>query len=210
MGGVLEVMVFCFGIFIFPAKQQKFIFKIAKELFMAKTKDPGVYNLKCSDEGNIEKVESLKFSRLKNKKNDKKIKKICHEIGGDYMKDELLQHHVLRLSKLNSIKLYFAKHYCCCFKSCSKSGLVRLYDKSSEKVDKSFDIIRILKNMKYTSTLVKNKFLNDKDKFLIEHNQKNLIHLDSVSSEEAESSCVHSHGSIHDHDGPVEDTKIYG
>ena len=39
------------------------------------------------------------------------------------------------------------RNYCFMFKSCKKAKLVKLYDKSEEKVEKAFDILKIIKNL---------------------------------------------------------------
>ena len=148
MGGVLEAMVFMLGIFIFPAKHQKFIMKIAREIFMASTHYPEEFALNCSkhDSSSIP-VDSLKFNRNKNRKNDKLIKKLYNSIDEKVIQQDLKNHHVLSISSFSSIKLHLMRNYCFMFSTCNKAKLVKLYEKSEEKVEKAFDIIKIIKKL---------------------------------------------------------------
>ena len=61
------------------------------------------------------------------------------------------------------------------------------------------NILKILKNLKNLKILMKNKFLDEDTKFQIKHNHKNLINLDSSSSE-CSNDDAHCHGK--EKDGP--------
>ena len=48
LGGQLELFVFVFGVFMFPMSEHSFTLKAAKKLFLARTKDKGMF-LKVQD-----------------------------------------------------------------------------------------------------------------------------------------------------------------
>ena len=57
-----------------------------------------------------------------------------------------------------------------------------MYNKSSDKLEKEFNIVKIIKNLKDLRILIKNKFIDDLTKFQINHNTKNIIDLEDTSS----------------------------
>jgi hypothetical protein len=65
-----------------------------------------------------------------------------------------------------------------------RNKLRRLYQKSQEKIEQQMDITKILENIKDAKIFMKQKFLNKTELFNIEHNNRNLIRLDSSFSEE--------------------------
>jgi hypothetical protein len=43
LGGVTEVIMICFGIFIYPVSEHSFVIKAIRKLYMAKTKENQVF-----------------------------------------------------------------------------------------------------------------------------------------------------------------------
>jgi hypothetical protein len=75
-------------------------------------------------------------------------------------------------------------NFFCCLPCTRKSRLWRLYQKSTEKIEGQLDIAKILENIKDAKIFMKQKFLNKTEQFNIEHNNRNLVRLDSSFSEE--------------------------
>jgi hypothetical protein len=44
LGGVTEVVMIIFGIFLFPVSEHSFTLKAAKKMFIARTKETGLFN----------------------------------------------------------------------------------------------------------------------------------------------------------------------
>lgn len=63
------------------------------------------------------------------------------------VQSELHNHHIISIDVINNIRLYFMKNWCCYIKKYKNSKLVKLYKKSSEKIEKAFDIVKIIKNL---------------------------------------------------------------
>ena len=70
------------------------------------------------------------------------------------------------------------------FKSCRENKTSRLYDKSKEKIEKSLDIVKIIKSLLHAHTFTREYFIRNKELFEMEHDQKNLIKLDSSESDQ--------------------------
>ena len=62
--------------------------------------------------------------------------------------------------------------------------LISLYDFGAEKLDHEFSIELILNHLRELRIFFKNKALDEKTRFLIQHNHKNIINLESTSDEE--------------------------
>ena len=71
--------------------------------------------------------------------------------------------------------------FCCCVRR-NHNQLTKLYDKGSEKLEKSLDIVHIIKNLRKLKILVKNKFLDKDTHFKLNHNNKNIIDLECTTS----------------------------
>ena len=68
----------------------------------------------------------------------------------------------------------------CCQSNPKRSKLAKLYDTCQDKIDAELDVVKIIKNLKKLRIITKNHILKDPVmKFEIEHDQKNLINLDS-------------------------------
>ena len=98
-----------------------------------------------------------------------------------------IKHHQrARLPLWLSVRLYAHNHWNKFFSNCCpiKNRLTIFYKESEKRLEKSFDIIKILKDIKYLKVLTKVMIPLEYDtKFQIYHNQKNIIDLDKVSGE---------------------------
>lgn len=157
---------------------------------MARTQSPQDFFPNHEGDQVHHQVQSLKFKS--NHKNDKKIlEQMMNELDPD-TKTELQSHHVIKLDFRRNMSLYFSKNCCCFCRPFQNRKLMRLYDKSEEKIAKSLDIVKLVKIIQLCKTLVKTKFIGLREKFQIEHNQKNLINLESTSESECCSGQSHS------------------
>ena len=72
--------------------------------------------------------------------------------------EELKTHKVINLGITSHIKLYFMNNVFCFFDR-SHNKLAKLYDVGSAKLEKSLDIVHIIKNLRKIKILVKNKLI---------------------------------------------------
>ena len=96
------------------------------------------------------------------------------------MKIESRKHYTIALRFKDHLFLFLSQ-FVFCGKNCwsRKDKFTYLYDESCEKLDKQFNVIKILKNLKRTKILVKNSLMTPHIKTHIEHNPSNLIWLSS-------------------------------
>ena len=120
MGGVLEAMIFIVGIIVVPANKQLFTMKMASYLYMASTKNPIDYFLRKRKDANKTTIDSLKFGKKR------KIVEDCTEDLDIGKINELLNHHIITISYINRIKLYFKLIFC----YSKKDKIIRLYEQS--------------------------------------------------------------------------------
>ena len=106
IGGVLEAIIFVFGIFLFPASEQMFTYKMAQEVFMACTNIPFEYNLRSQ---NCDaSAHSLKFGKQTRGKKKQRIDKFIQDLD-PLKRKEIAAHHIIKISYFDTIKLYLKK-----------------------------------------------------------------------------------------------------
>ena len=100
------------------------------------------------------------------------------------------KHHKILISFRQSAALYWENifgDFCCgiflcecCQSNPKRSKLAKLYDTCQDKIDAELDVVKIIKNLKKLRIITKNHILNDPAmRHEIEHDEKNLINLDS-------------------------------
>ena len=61
LGGVLEVIIFLFGFFLFPASEFSFVIKALQKLYLARTSQSGLFK----NDKMLKKNNKLKFKTMK-------------------------------------------------------------------------------------------------------------------------------------------------
>lgn len=106
LGGVMEVLILFFGLFLFPISEHSFYLNAIKKLFFAKTHDDEVFVAKTRAEIKLQKKRSLekKFTR-----------KLTDRARGYSNEGEIKSHRYVRLRILDDVKLFFSNHFKLCF-----------------------------------------------------------------------------------------------
>ena len=121
LGGIHDVFVLIFGIFVFPWSQFSYNLKIFEKLYLVRTTDSTLVMQRV-------KTNSKKFKTLKTS--------IPQELESKAVLNEVELHHPVKISVWNAVKLFVLKQFAwiCCYCSCSKSStstrarLLKLYD----------------------------------------------------------------------------------
>ena len=66
--------------------------------------------------------------------------------------------------------------FCCLWKKRAK--FTTLYDEGYKRIKKMFNMVKIIKNIKYMKILMKNSLMSPEVKQSLEHAEKNFINLD--------------------------------
>jgi hypothetical protein len=171
MGGVLEVVVTLFAIMVAPFAEFSFIMKAMQQLFLARTKTDSLFVKKS-------------WKKKNNKSKFKSIKKpVPDEFKDTQIEAEAKMHYPINLEGNLKVKL-FCTNMCCLnrclsFSSKSKMGkILYLYKEGSERIENDLSIERIIKNLRDIKIVIKNTLMTEKERFRIQHNQKNVIDLD--------------------------------
>ena len=78
---------------------------------------------------------------------------------------------------------------CSCFGKPPKTDkLWRLYKQGSERIEKEFDITKIIKTTRNLKTFMKARLINEKMTVELEHSSKNVIEIDETE-EGSQSDC---------------------
>ena len=93
LGGITEVVMLCFGFFLYSVSEHSFVLKAVKKLFKARTKDPNLFKRK--------KTETTKQLHQKDKS-----KHLDNDLPVE-LKREIDKNRDIRISLGQSLKLYF-------------------------------------------------------------------------------------------------------
>ena len=151
-----------FAIIIGPFASHSFKLKAIKKLYFAKTCNESIFTKK---EQNIQNIKSE---------------------DENYIQNEIMKHQVIHYNIKDSVLLYLAKQIkCLSFKSIwsNEQKFIKIYDIGSNKMNKEFDIVKIIKKVRQMNLLMKNLFMTKEVKQLTQHHKKNLIEIDSVVDE---------------------------
>ena len=173
VGGITEVLMLCFGFFLFPISQHSFILQALRRLYKARTKDCKIFQDDCSV---LKRKSTLTSSNSHGEKHKKCIANY-RNIKLDF-KDTLF----LYLSD------WFGFLYCDkCWSKSKKKRLDRLLEQGSKRIEGELNIVKILNDLRNLKILLKNSILTKEIKEKIAHTGKNIIDLDSESSESSNS-----------------------
>lgn len=163
-------MMLLFGFIIFPISEHSYVLKVAKKLFIARTREVQLF--KPDPRQNIE-VKAL----------SEKVKK------------ELDLHRAIKLHKKDNICLYLSNRLGRFFPSFiwpKKSQFQKLYNKTRDKIERQLNIIKLIKNVRNQKVISKNSILTDMLKQQLKHCEKNVIDLEDTSDFDSASDMENS------------------
>lgn len=141
LGGVLEVFLGFFGVFLYPLSEFSFYLKIAKRLYFARTKDADLLDDVTKDAEDPDH----KFHKH-NEKLDK----------------EIMMHKKIKLKTFDKVRLFISRIFgrFSPFRLWSKhKKLVNMYEQAMEKVDDQLNIIYIIKNLRNLGIVLENSLM---------------------------------------------------
>ena len=167
LGGVTEVIMIVFGFFLFSISEHSFYLTALTKLFFARTSDGDMF-------------KSKRTSKYLNRE-------LIPESTPRHMKDEILKHRYIDIKTKYWVKVYFARILgdCCCncmFKR--KDRFMKLYERGQDRVEAELNIVKIMKSLRDMKILMKNSMMDKQVRYQIRHSEKNILNLDSTSSEE--------------------------
>jgi len=99
------------------------------------------------------------------------------------LRRELKHHRIIKISTCNQISILFKNIFNSCIERVSfprENKLWRLYEDGQDRIDKEFDIVKIIKSLRNLKIFIKRQFLFDKKlKVEISNQGNNVINLDS-------------------------------
>ena len=78
--------------------------------------------------------------------------------------------------------LFFSGLFACFFKK--KSKLIKVYKEGQKRIEKEFDISKIIVKLRNVSIFLKDKIFDETTKFEVKNNYKAVIHDESTESEQ--------------------------
>jgi hypothetical protein len=188
LGGIANIMIFIFGVLLYPITEHSFITKAIRKFYMARTKDNTLFP----------ELGEFRSAKL-NEKIDKMLPADCTVEAGDKLKSRIYKHRIIYIKTWLSIQMFFAKllgplfcYSCCGLPKNKASKYMRLYERGEETIENELDICYIIRTLRNLNIYMKNTSMTKTVKFEIEHSKANIINLDedsfSESSEEDESS----------------------
>ena len=98
-----------------------------------------------------------------------------------------MKHRSIALYPKDKILLYFSNMMGFSFGNCwsKRKKLQNLFDEASERIEKQFDVVKIVKGLREVKILMENSFMTDDIKKQLKHDKKIII--DLSSNEETDS-----------------------
>jgi hypothetical protein len=131
LGGVLEVFIIFFGLIAFPISEFSFVMKAISILFLARTKDNGLF-------------EKAKLVNKKNKHNYMEAK-MPEELSVAHVREEMAIHRPIKLNSDSKFMLFMYIRFnsiCCCLKDkrVKFQKLKRLYTQGEERLNQELNV----------------------------------------------------------------------
>lgn len=139
-----------------------------KKLFYARTSDTSMFG--------TEKTGRVRFL-------DKKL--IPQETPRE-IKEELFKHRYIDIKNIDWIRLYFARVlgcFCPRFMFKKRDQFLKMYERGQGRIESELNIVKIMKSVRNMKILMRHSFMDDEIKYQISHSKKNLINIDTTSSE---------------------------
>lgn len=157
LGGVLEVIMVFTGAVLMPISEHHYILKAAKRMFMARTRDPTLFQKHndgdCNQENNKKIIKYIDRRMINSYASevigtDQPLKQSSNSLV-----NQLKLHRLARLSLLDSVLLFlYNKFYCPSCKNSwplwtwrKRSKLQRLYREAQHKLDHELNIVKLLR-----------------------------------------------------------------
>lgn len=184
MAGIFELATSIVGFFLLSVSQHSMTINTIKKLFLVRTHDDHLFHHKDKKATGKDVV-------------NKGIQKYLDPEITEYIQDLDLKEAIVKynkkicLTELQSVQLYFVNLYNKWMKALKMPAkllmvtkLTVLYEECEQRLDKSLNILKLLKDIKYMKLLLKFKINPEiETKFQIHHCAKNVINLDALYSE---------------------------
>ena len=161
LGGVFDLLVFIFGIFVAPISEHSFILKFLQRLYILHSSEIGVFN-------------PISGSPTKKNSNKLKHKNLKYKIPQKII--NVKEYFPINISTWESIKLFF---YCKGMKSRKMNAQLSMIKKGKQKIDEDLSIERVIKHVRDTKIWSKMKGISLQEKFMIQYHKRNVIDIDS-------------------------------
>ena len=138
LGGVIEIFIITFSVFLGPISYFSFILKATKALFLARTDDHQMFKPSTTNDFSKGQTESSKIQQ------------------------ELDIHRIIRISNSNKFKLYLYTTLGKCFpqKLWSKGKeYSRLYSEGKSRIETMLDLQKIIQHNRLTKIVLENSLI---------------------------------------------------
>ena len=179
LGGVTEVIMLLFGFFLFPISEHSFSLQALKRLYKARTIDNSIF--KKSPEELEEEKEKQRLKQYEEPSPDDP------DEGFSIQKlKQAAQFKNIKISFKDSLLLYFSNYFGLFYtKGCwnKKKKLQKLLDVGNDKIDGELDVVNIMNDLRNLKIMLTFSIMTRKVREKIQYTGKNIIDLDTSSSE---------------------------
>ena len=95
---------------------------------------------------------------------------------------KIKRNRIIKMSYCQVTSLFFANIFKDCYPTINDNKLWRLFRQGQGRIDREFDIVKIIKNLRNIRIYMRQNHFDPKTKILIANQRKNLIDIDSPSS----------------------------
>eukprot|EP00356_Strombidium_inclinatum_P016887 CAMPEP_0170510440 /NCGR_PEP_ID=MMETSP0208-20121228/65770_1 /TAXON_ID=197538 /ORGANISM="Strombidium inclinatum, Strain S3" /LENGTH=261 /DNA_ID=CAMNT_0010793905 /DNA_START=940 /DNA_END=1725 /DNA_ORIENTATION=+ len=202
LGGVFEVIIGAIGFFVMPFSEISFILKGLQKLYLVKTEDSSLLlkpkpDSKQSNPAflNTSLQSSLAKSSSGNPRQSKKILSIKSQVPeslrGTKVEEETKNHFPVIINDRSRNRVLLSHYFLTswCFKKNKNPGLSvsknerydMLYKKGKKLLNEDLSIEKLIKSLRDIKIFMKKHWLDDRRRFEIQHNPRNIIDLDNLN-----------------------------
>ena len=98
---------------------------------------------------------------------------------------EIKKHRLIKISLVEKLLIFVHVYLPCLARVCKwgkRREFMRLYNEGKRKIDRDFNVIRMVKNLNFLKIFMMNNLMSDKVRWQVAHCEKNIIMLDTGSS----------------------------
>lgn len=162
VGGVIEILMILCQVSIGSFQEHSFLTRAISRLFLANTEDQSMFRY-----GKLDRVSKMK----------KKQKKMSHHLS-QKERLKISKNQIIKLSTSQSLHIYLQELLGCLVRPRVDERLWKLYKEGQARIEKDFDIVRIIKTLRNVKLTLYQNLSDKKLKYLVKNQTLNVIDLD--------------------------------
>lgn len=164
---MFELIIGVISVFLLPLSEFSFKLKALNKLYLVRTTSPEIIG------------DAIKFKKMK--MTSKMKTKTPDGFKGTDIEKEVENHYPIKLSMGKRLRLFFLQSTIrsCLSKTDINKKLTKMFQTGTQRLENEMSIEKILRSLRDLKILIKKKFRDEEQRFLIKYSHKNVIDVES-------------------------------